>query len=428
MNSLMKSVLLVLIDALIFIKYQDFLKIDSDTIIMACINIENKLNMYKNSKLSSVQVKKIVFSIMICCIISNTKAENATDTFFGQGLQFGSKDSNYYMKFSARLQSRFDGTFVEGNDFTKKYQFRRARFKFDGFTFSPKLVYKIEYDLVNSQMLDAVLKWNFAGNFHLWLGQTKLPGNRERVISSQKLQFVDRSLLNSKFNIDRDIGVQLRHSFNMGGMVIREALSLSKGEGRKFNGPNIGNDYTGRLELLPFGEFAGKGDYFSSDLKREATPKLAFGISYDYNEDAVKSRGQLGDVLTESRDLSTVFMDMMYKYKGVSILAEYANKNAANGTAAIFDTTGDLVESFYTGSAVNAQIGYLFKNNWEISGRYTTVTPEKVTQNNDLKQLTLGLSKYIVGHSLKVQSDLSLLQEDSKDDKLIFRLQLELAF
>ena len=38
--------------------------------------------------------------------------------------------------------------------------------------------------------------WHFAKNWELWAGQTKLPGNVERVISSGDLQLVDRSLLN----------------------------------------------------------------------------------------------------------------------------------------------------------------------------------------------------------------------------------------
>ena len=353
----------------------------------------------------------------------------AQDSFFGQGLELGSKDSNYYMKFSSRLQSRFDGTFFDDDSsYTKKYRFRRARFKFDGFALTPKLVYKIEYDLVNSQMLDAVVKWNFAGNFNLWAGQTKLPGNRERVISSQKLQFVDRSLLNSKLNIDRDEGFQLRHHFQSGDWVIREMFSVSKGEGRIYKGENFGYDYTARMEALPFGKFSSKGDYFAADLKREPEPKLALGISYDYNNNAIKSGGQLGEILSETRDLESIFVDMMYKHKGVSIMAEYANKRVPNGSPAIFNTDGDLIESFYTGSAINAQLGYLFTNNWEVSGRYTSVSPDKETMNNDLNQYTIGLSKYIVGHHLKVQTDFSILNEDSKSSKKIFRLQLELAF
>ena len=43
-------------------------------------------------------------------------------------------------------------------------------------------------------ILDAVVKWGFAPGWELWAGQTKLPGNIERVISSANLQFVDQKL------------------------------------------------------------------------------------------------------------------------------------------------------------------------------------------------------------------------------------------
>jgi len=118
--------------------------------------------------------------------------------------------------------------------------------------YNPKVKYKIELGISNGDhgnpipqtknssriILDAVVKWNFAGNFELWAGQTKLPGNRERVISSQKLQFVDRSELNSKYNIDRDMGFQLRHHHNLGSMLIREIVSMSQGEGRNVTAGN----------------------------------------------------------------------------------------------------------------------------------------------------------------------------------------------
>lgn len=375
-------------------------------------------------------LKKLSISLLIICVAISVQAQTSASDIFGQGLTFGEKDSSFFTKFSARLQSRYDGIYIENSSpsHADRFFFRRARLKLDGFAFSPRLTYKIEYDVINSQMLDAVVKWNFAGNYSLWFGQAKLPGNRERIVSSQKLQFVDRSLLNSRFNIDRDQGIQIRHHFNLGGWHIRESFSVSKGEGRIYKGENFGNDYTAKLELLPFGEFSGKGDYFSSDLKREPVPKLALAIIYGYNNNAIKSRGQLGSVLSQTRDLETVFVDMMYKHNGVSILAEYANKKVANGTPVILDTSGNLIESFYTGTAVNAQLGYLFRNNWEVSGRFTQVNPQQVTLNNDLTQYTVGVSKYIVGHNLKVQSDFSLLQEDSKTDRLQFRLQLELAF
>jgi hypothetical protein len=40
-------------------------------------------------------------------------------------------------------------------------------------------------------------------------GQTKLPGNNQRVVSSGSLEFTDRTINNSRFNIDRDFGLFL---------------------------------------------------------------------------------------------------------------------------------------------------------------------------------------------------------------------------
>ncbi|MGB5462082.1 MAG: porin, partial [Aureibaculum sp.] len=143
---------------------------------------------------------------------------------FGKGLfNLVGKDSTYTMKIAARMQFLAVANFEEGESGESNFLVRRARLKFDGYAFSPKLKYKMELGLSNRDIsgaseftsnapryiLDAVIKYNFAKNFELWFGQTKLPGNIERVISSGNLQQVDRSLLNSRFNIDRDMGIQL---------------------------------------------------------------------------------------------------------------------------------------------------------------------------------------------------------------------------
>jgi hypothetical protein len=94
----------------------------------------------------------------------------------------------------------------------------------------------------------------------------------------------------------------------------------------------------------------------------------------------------------------------------------------------IFDGVGNFVDAFYTGKAISWQAGYLFKNNFEIAGRVTNVTPEKITGNRDNDQYTLGISKYFVGHSLKIQSDVTFIQEANRDDVLMTRVQVELAF
>jgi len=352
-------------------------------------------------------------------------------------------DSSFSLKFSTRFQLLYQGG---ENGATKKwddsFRIRRSRLKFEGFAYSPKLEYKIELGLSNNDIggvdpenneanniiLDAVAKWEMLPGLQLWVGQTKLPSNRERVISSQKLQFVDRSLLNSRFNIDRDAGVQLHHEHSIGQVVLREIGSVSMGEGRNITINNIGGyDYTARLEVLPFGSFASEGDYVGSDLSREQTPKLSLAASFDYNDNATRAGGQLGNFLSEQRDLRTVFVDAMFKYKGFSSMVEYANKKAKNGPVVTLDEFDEVDEAFVTGQAFNAQAGYLFHNNWEIAGRFTNYEPTAITDRNDEQQYTLGLSKYIVGHSLKVQSDVTLEKEQGSKDFYQFRLQMELA-
>lgn len=56
---------------------------------------------------------------------------------------------------------------------------------------------------------------------------------------------------------------------------------------------------------------------------------------------------------------------------------------------------------------MRVQAGYLLKLNWEVSGRYTNVELDKtITSKGEENQYTPGVSKYIVGHKLKVQSDI----------------------
>jgi len=388
-------------------------------------------------------------------LVFSMHSQEISDTSFGKGLlNFVAKDSSFSIKFAPRFQVRSISSWdYNGNNYNSpehNFIVRRARLKFDGFAYSPKLKYKLELGLSNRDLsganqfnrntpryiLDAVLMWNFAKNFELWAGQTKLPGNVERVISSANLQLIDRSLLNSRFNIDRDLGIQLRHKTNLGSdFLMREKLSISQGEGRNVTEGNEGGlQYTARLEMLPFGEFKSKGDYSGSDLKREEKPKLMLGFTYNYNQDAVRERGFAGDYMIRTdgtiyeTDQTTIFADAMFKYNGFSFMGEYAKRTADDEIATEIDgtiPTGDIV---LTGNALNLQAGYLFKSNYEIAARFTTLEYENVTGVLPTEQYTLGLNKFIVGHKLKVQGDLSYTTLNGNKDNITFRLGFDIHF
>ncbi len=382
------------------------------------------------------------------------QSQELGDMKFGKGLiNFTAKDSSFSVKFAPRIQFRANTTWNYDSDQFQDpehaFLIRRARLKFDGWALTPKLKYKIELGLSNNDIgganvytgnapryiLDAVLKWNFYENFELWAGQTKLPGNVERVISSGNLQFIDRSILNSRFNIDRDIGMQLRHKIELGeNFIIKEKFALSQGEGRNIVVGNIGGlQYTGRLEFLPFGEFIKKGDYSQSDLQREPTPKLMVGAVYDYNDDAVKTRSNQGTFMELDNgelyrtNIETWFVDAVFKYQGFSFMGEYAGRNSDEPLARVQGET-DVEYTVVEGEAINLQAGYLFKNNYEIAARYTFNDYKELTNLLDTKQYTLGASKYIVGHKLKVQTDLTYSRTNNMSDNIEWRLGFDFHF
>jgi hypothetical protein len=209
---------------------------------------------------------------------------------------------------------------------------------------------------------------------------------------------------------------------------------VSQGEGRNVVQDNLGGyQWTSRIEVLPFGKF--KGAYAGGALKREETPKLAIGATYDYNN-AVKNKSNQGSYMLIDdgeayfqTNVNSIFVDAMFKYQGFSFMAEYANRDSENPIAMNSDGTesGDVVQ---VGNGLNLMSGYLFNNDFEITGRYTSIALDKAITGKDLEtQYTLGLSKYFKGHKLKVQSDVSYLTvENNGTSGLMYRMQFDLHF
>jgi hypothetical protein len=117
----------------------------------------------------------------------------------------------------------------------------------------------------------------------------------------------------------------------------------------------------------------------------------------------------------------------MFKYRGFAFMGEYANREADAPVAVEADgtPTGDIV---LEGDAFNFQGSYLLKNNYEVTGRYSFINYYQVNNTADTDQYTLGLSKYIVGHKLKVQTDFTYSEQNNNPDFLMWRLGFDLHF
>jgi phosphate-selective porin OprO/OprP len=368
------------------------------------------------------------FALVTCiaglfgCIASfgqaNTQTSSPVPYFsYGKGLGITSPDSLFSMNIRFRIQNRMAFQTESESDLTisrVEARVRRMRLRFDGFVYSPKLTYLIQLSFSRGDMdyeslgfpniiRDAYVQYAFTKNFSVGFGQTKLPGNRQRINSSGDLQFADRSIVNSTFNLDRDFGAQF--SYKAKYAVVRGAIS--SGEGRNITTSDYGMAYTGRVDLLPFGSFTNGGDYFEGDLAREKTPKVSIGVAYSHNENTTRNGGQLGIMLVQPTDIKTQIVDFLYKYNGWAFSSEYMKRLSPVpvSTDAVGKTT-----YVYVGSGQNYQGSYNFKNNLEFAGRYSVVTPGKEieTIENKKEQYTLGVTKYFKGHRVKIQNNVTL--------------------
>jgi phosphate-selective porin OprO/OprP len=363
---------------------------------------------------------------------------------YGSGLGMISPDSLFMLNIRFRMQNRAAFTTVDENDLTidqVEARVRRLRLRLEGFIYTPKLYYLIQLAFSRADMdyddtgfpnviRDAMVIYRFNEHFAIGLGQTKLPGNRQRVNSSGDLQLPDRSIVNSTFNIDRDFGTQVYYNNNIQGFhyVLRGAIS--SGDGRNITASDRGLAYTGRLELLPLGRFTNGGDYFEGDLVREPKPKISVGLTLTSNQDAIRTGGQLGTFLYEPRDIETRMLDFLYKHNGWSLSTEFLKRSSPNPLTQ--NTDGDI-RYVYAGHGENYQASYLFKKNYELTGRFSRVRPDAPIQlfEEEVKQYTLGATKYIRGHRLKLQADVTYeqnhwLQGTNADlNRWQLRLQIE---
>lgn len=373
-------------------------------------------------------MRRVILILSLLGYVSISNSQIKYDGSFGKGITLETNDGTFGLKFATRVQPRWDFEYnIESDTYVDRMRIKRARLKFDGFFINKNLRYKIEYDVVGGYVRDAVIKYRFAPKWDLWFGQTKLPGNRERIISSGNLQLVDRSLFNALYSLDRDLGLQLRNEFTVGNVVVRDIFALSAGNGILDLSASNGVDLTGKIEILPLGKFTKKGDYIGGDIYREERVKVSIAFGADYNMKAYKSNGQVGTRPGAEADLFLVFGDVLLKYKGISLLVEAANRSTPNTSAIVSDSEGNVTGAFYTGWGMNLQGGYVFKKMWEISGRYAFTNPD-IDYYNSRQDHTLGVSKFIIGHKFKIQADFTYRTEEGEDDHLIGRLQMEVHF
>ena len=383
-----------------------------------------------------------------------------------KGFKLESRDGKWSTNLGWRAQMRFTNPYrsdprnvddfaIPGqNNAENTFELRRVRMKIGGHGFQPWLGYYFEVDLqptrntsVNSEAASGrVIDWRITADKYealgLRIGQWKIDYNRERVDSSGRQQFVERSIVNRQFTIDRQMGVQLHgRLFKSTRADLRYYAGVYTGEGRGVKNDNDGLMYAGRLQW----------NFLGRDLKLrqtdvEYTKKPAGAISFGAATNTGRctrwsssgcgsldgftrpGNAKNGQFTVEQYQLGSAF-----KYRGFSWQQEYHWKTVddnRNGTTS--DMEGGYAQSGYF-------FHYLFPSiprELELGARYAFVDePNELNLqvNTRREEFSLVANWFISAHNNKITADYSyltlkddVLNRDISDDR--FRIQYDVSF
>ena len=379
-----------------------------------------------------------------------------------KGFRFETEDGKFQTNLAWRAQLRFT-TPDKGDPKTlsnfrdqsqNTIEARRLRMKIGGHAYEPWLKYYFEVDLQptrkiadsSSKASARVIDWRIDVAKYkeatLRVGQWKINYNRERVDSSGKQQFVERSIANRVFTIDRQVGAQLTgRLFKETPMDMNYWAGVYTGEGRGVENTDNNLMTMARVQWNPNGRYL-KWQQTDVDFTEKPTSSISFAMASNTGACTRWSSSGCGnlDGFTSVSSLPTYEVNQWtqgsaFKYRGFSWQQEYHDKE-------VKDTATGLTHDLDGGYA---QAGYFFHNlmpavpkELELAARYARVNePNKtdLSYENKREEFTLGANWFLygAGHNNKITADFSRLTLDDtyqnlSADENRFRLQWDVSF
>lgn len=351
-------------------------------------------------------------------------------TYGKKGFEFKTEDGSFAIALQNRIQARFATPFDRDprsisqlEQDSSSFMIRRARTKLSGHAFQPWLKYYFQYDWSQPVMRDLSLtvdKYKWA---ELWVGRGKVRYNNERVTSSGNQQFVNRSIVNDIFTVDRQQGVQLFGNLfphTLGDFSYALGVFSGEGVGERLNDDN-NMMWSGRLQWNPLG---GEMKFSQSDTEYLEKPHLNVAVAAATNQSrctafetasdscrALSGFAKPGDSNQGQYRVNQMMEEVNFKWQGFSLLHEMHWKE-------ITDTFKTKLQAGRETKLMGGfvQTGYfphyvipLIPLNLEFATRYGFVDPNTALAN-DLQQEASGVLNYFFnGHSNKLSFQLSQL-------------------
>lgn len=358
--------------------------------------------------------------------VESTQAEERSRPwaqYTAKGLQLRSSEGAYTARVNVRSQMRFSAPFrsaprklshfdrEDDNDF----RFRRARLKADGQLGASWIKYKYEHDLVDGRLLD--LRFDVGPEWlKLRIGQWKVDYSRERMDSSGKQQFTERSITNRAFTLDRQKGAAAVGRLGKGSRWDTQYFAgVFTGQGRGvFRERRVSRDapdgspmWSLRYQWNPLG---GGVALSQSDLELSDGPRLSVAVGAAGNRSSYtrfsSSGGGRLDLFDPGRPgqyrIRQQLEEVAFKHRGLSVQHEFHWKAIRD------ELTGRRVGM----RGAYFQTGY-FLHQWvrrvprqlEIAGRVAFVDPDTAASADTMRELGAAVNWFFTGHSNKLTVD-----------------------
>ncbi len=343
--------------------------------------------------------------------------------------------------FKTTLQWRFQGrwSYPERSDplnpdafddhAESSFELRRVRMKIGGHGYRPWMKYYVEVELQPGRDFDndssaahtRLIDWRITLDKYPWaklrLGQWKINYNRERVDSSGKQTFVERSIVNRVFTIDRQIGVMAYGRLNPGTLAdMNYYAGVFSGGGRGLQKNDDDNMlYMGRLQWNVFGR---ELKWTQSDTTFHTKPTASVSIGgyttigkcTRWSSGGCEELGELTDADKASDGrfrVEGVQTGTAFKYRGFAWQHENHWKQVKDtGNAG---QKSNLFGGYFQAGYFPHYLMPVIPKSLETAFRYAYVDSEVAGIDDFRREFTGALNWFFAGHRNKLTVDTSHL-------------------
>jgi phosphate-selective porin len=279
----------------------------------------------------------------------------------------------------------------------------------------------------------------------LRVGRGKVSYNNERVTSSGNQQFVNRSIVNDVFTVDRQQGIEVKGNLFPGtwhDLTYYAGIFTGLGVGERNN--DDGNMmYSGRLQWNALG---GEMKFIQSDIDFHEQPALNIAVAANTNQSkctafetdnrscrrlvdvnavgGARYRDPSNSTLTGAQngqyEIEQMMEEVHFKWKGFSLLQELHLKK-------IKDTLNNDEKIKLLGGFVQAgMFPHTFidfiPSGVELAGRYAFVDMDTSRSNDKQTEFSAVINYFLAGHFNKLSVQLSRL---SVEDPIVVKKNTE---